>query len=295
MSAEVDTPPVLNIESLTVAFDGKPAITDVSLQVAAGESVALVGGSGAGKSTVARAIAGLVTPTAGRVVFDGVDLTAVPQRRRRAARRGMHLVFQDPYASLPPTLRVGDIVAEPMVIHRIGDRDRRRLDTVTALDAVHLRPAESFLQRYPHELSGGQRQRVALARALTTRPKLLLADEPTSGLDASLRLEIVDLMGELAASENMAVVHITHDLALAARSCRDIVVMHGGQIVETGRTDTVLADPVHEFTAALVGAVSGFRPPILLHRLTPEEKSPCPKPSSWPRTARSSTSPSTTS
>ncbi|MBH0119030.1 ABC transporter ATP-binding protein [Rhodococcus sp. CX] len=248
---------LLDIASLSVAFDGKPAITDVTLQVAAGDSVALVGGSGAGKSTVARAVAGLVTPTAGRIVFDGVDLTAVPQRRRRAARKGMHLVFQDPYASLPPTLRVGDIVAEPMVIHRIGDRDSRRQAAVAALESVHLRPAESFLQRYPHELSGGQRQRVAFARALVTRPKLLLADEPTSGLDASLRLEIVDLMGELAVSENMAVVHITHDLALAARSCRDIVVMQGGRIVEAGRADTVLADPAHEYTAALVGAVSG--------------------------------------
>lgn len=250
---------LLEIDSLSVAFDGVPAVSDVTLRVAAGESVALVGGSGAGKSTVARAVAGLVTPTSGSVRFDGVDLVTAGRRQRRELRRGMHMVFQDPYASLPPGLRVRDIVAEPMVIHGLGDRTGRRAAAVAALESVHLTPTDDYLDRFPHELSGGQRQRVAFARALVTRPRLLLADEPTSGLDASLRMEIVDLMTELAATQNLAVVHITHDLALASRSCENIVVMQGGRIVESGCADEVLARPTHSYTTALVAAASGAR------------------------------------
>src|SRR5690606_3077889 len=219
-----------------------------------GESLALVGGSGSGKTTVARAIAGLVRPDAGRIVFDDVDLTNAGRRQARVLRRDMHLVFQDPYASLPPGMRVGDIVAEPMVIQRLGDRASRRGGALEALAAVQLTPAADFAERYPHELSGGQRQRVAFARALVTRPRLLLADEPTSGLDASLRIEIVDLMTELARTQDLAVVHITHDLALAARSCDDIVVMNEGRIVEQGRAAEVLATPSHRYTTALVAA-----------------------------------------
>ena len=251
--------PLLDIRSLSVVFDGVPAVSHVSLRVAAGESVALVGGSGAGKSTVARAIAGLVTPTAGSIIFDGTDVTTARGRQRRQVRRDMHMVFQDPYASLPPGLRVRDIVAEPMVIHGLGDRTERREAAIAALDAVHLTPTARYLDRFPHELSGGQRQRVAFARALVTRPRLLLADEPTSGLDASLRIGIVDLMAELAAGTGLAVVHITHDLALAERSCENIVVMQGGRVVESGRASEVLARPRHAYTAALVAAASGAR------------------------------------
>ncbi|WP_068165956.1 ABC transporter ATP-binding protein [Rhodococcus phenolicus] len=251
---------LLDIDALSVSFDGVPAVSDVTLQVAAGESVALVGGSGAGKSTVARAVAGLVDPTSGSIRFDGVDLASAGRKRRRELRRDMHMVFQDPYASLPPGLRVRDIVAEPMVIHGLGDRGERRDAAIVALDAVKLTPAEDYLDRFPHELSGGQRQRVAFARALVTRPRLLLADEPTSGLDASLRIEIVDLMAELAVVQNLAVVHITHDLALAGRSCENIVVMQGGRVVESGRAGDVLARPEHHYTASLVAAASGTHP-----------------------------------
>jgi ABC-type microcin C transport system duplicated ATPase subunit YejF len=248
---------LLEIDSLSVEFDGVPAVTDVTLRIAAGDTVALVGGSGAGKSTVARAVAGLINPTSGTIRFGGVDLTAADRRTRREARRGMHLVFQDPYASLPPNLRVGDIVAEPMVIHRLGDPARRRTAAVAALESVHLTPTGDYLDRFAHELSGGQRQRVAFARALVTRGRLLLADEPASGLDASLRVEVVDLMTELAATQDLAVVHITHDLALAARSCSTIIVMQDGRVVESGLTAEVLTNPSHDYTAALVAAASG--------------------------------------
>lgn len=248
---------LLDIDSLSVAFDGVAAITDATLRVAAGETVALVGGSGAGKSTLARVVAGLVTPSSGAIRFDGTDLTAASRRRSREARRGMHLVFQDPYASLPPSLRVGDIVNEPMVIHRQGDPRSRQAAAISALERVRLTPTADYLNRFAHELSGGQRQRVAFARALVTEPRLLLADEPASGLDASLRVEIVDLMTELATTQNLAVLHITHDLGLAARSCTRTVVMRDGHIVESGLTADVLTKPAHRYTAALVAAASG--------------------------------------
>ncbi|MFD6858486.1 ABC transporter ATP-binding protein [Rhodococcus sp. NPDC060090] len=248
---------LLEVESLSVAFDGAPAVSDVNLLVSTGESIALVGGSGAGKSTVARAIAGLVPPTSGRIVFDGIDLATASRRTGRALRRGMHMVFQDPYASLPPGMRVGNIVAEPMVIHRIGTRSVQRDAALDALESVRLTPAADFVDRYPHELSGGQRQRVAFARALVTRPRLLLADEPTSGLDASLRIEIVDLMSELARTQDLAVLHITHDLALAARSCDTVMVMQDGRVVEKGDSAEVFTAPSHQYTAALVAAATG--------------------------------------
>ncbi|WP_197376735.1 ABC transporter ATP-binding protein [Mycolicibacterium baixiangningiae] len=249
--------PLLEIDSLTVQFGGVPAVADLTLRIAAGETVALVGGSGAGKSTVALAVAGLVTPASGAIRFEGEELGAVGRRRRRELRRGMHLVFQDSYAALPPNMRVADIAAEPMVIHREGDAVSRRAAAVAALESVRLTPTATYLDRFAHELSGGQRQRVAFARALVARPRLLLADEPASGLDASLRLEIVDLMTELANTQDLAVVHITHDLALAARSCSTIVVMQDGRVVESGPTADVLSAPAHAYTAALVAAASG--------------------------------------
>jgi ABC-type glutathione transport system ATPase component len=248
---------LLEIDSLSVDFNRSSALTEVTLRVAAGETVALVGGSGAGKSTLARAVAGLVAPTSGVIRFDQVDLTAASRRRRREVRRGMHLVFQDPYASLPPNLRVGEIVAEPMAIHRQGDARSRHATAVAALESVHLTPTADYLHRFAHELSGGQRQRVAFARALVARPRLLIADEPASGLDASLRIEIVDLMTQLATAQDLAVIHITHDLALAARSCERTVVMCDGHIVESGPTAEVLTKPTNGYTAALVAAASG--------------------------------------
>ncbi|MDQ4021895.1 MAG: ATP-binding cassette domain-containing protein, partial [Actinomycetota bacterium] len=201
-------------------------------------------------STVARAVAGLERVAAGRIRFEGVGLTALRGSARRRARRALHLVFQDPYASLPPTLPVGRIVAEPLVIHCLGDREVRVHD---ALGAVHLPPGR-YLHRYPHQLSGGERQRVAFARALVTEPRLVLADEPTQMLDASLRAEIADLLEELRARRGVAVLHITHDLALAQRSCDRLVVLRAGRVVEQGQTDAVLARPEHSYTRALIDA-----------------------------------------
>lgn len=254
--------PVLQVRGLTVCFRGNggprvPAVTDVDLTVAAGEAVALVGGSGAGKSTVARAVAGLVRPDRGEIRLDGIDLTGLAAAAARRARRAMALVFQDPYAALPPTLRVGDIVAEPLVVHRTGDRNQRGDRVTEALAAVRLDPR--LRTRYAHQLSGGERQRVAFARALVTRPRLILADEPTRMLDASLRLEMVELIAELGERHGVAVLHITHDLALAQRGCARLVVMHAGRVVESGPTADILGSPAHDRTAALVAAATRTR------------------------------------
>jgi peptide/nickel transport system ATP-binding protein len=246
--------PLLDVSGLSVTFRGAAgrvaAVVDADLTVSASEVVGLVGGSGAGKSTIARAVAGLERAAAGCIRFDGVDLTRLRGAARRRRRRGLHLVFQDPYAALPPTLPVGRIVAEPLVIHRLGDRSERVHD---ALAAVHLAP-ERYLHRYPHQLSGGERQRVAFARALVTEPRLLLADEPTQMLDASLRAGIADLLEELRTRRGVAVLHITHDLALAQRCCDRLVVLRAGRVVEDGPTDAVLSHPEHPYTRALIDA-----------------------------------------
>ncbi len=254
------TAPVLAVEGLTVSFRGRAgpvrAVTDVDLTVRAGETVGLVGGSGAGKSTVARAVAGLVRPERGAIRVDGVDLAGLGRSATRRLRRQLHLVFQDPYAALPPTRRVADVVAEPLAIHRIGDRAERQRRVADALAAVRL-DASRYLSSFPHQLSGGERQRVAFARALVTRPRLILADEPAQMLDASLRVAFIDLISELARDRGVAVVHITHDLALTERPCDRLVVMQAGHVVEQGPTAELLDRPRHPYTAALVAAASG--------------------------------------
>lgn len=249
---------VLRIEGLTVRYGKQTTVRDVGLELRAGETVALVGGSGAGKSTVAKVIAGLVLPSRGSVLLDVagsgvVDLIGDSAAERRAARRSVHLVMQDPYASLPPHRRVLDIVAKPLVIHRVSTAVHRRELAREALASVELDP-DRYARRYPHELSGGERQRVAFARAMVTRPAVILADEPTGMLDATLRVEVSELMGRLASEQGTAILHITHDLALAARTCERVVVMADAQIVEQGDTAADLRNPQHPCTQRLLDA-----------------------------------------
>ena len=252
--------PLLRIEGLTVTFGSRgaggpvTAARDVDLIVHARESVGLVGGSGVGKSTVVRAIVGLVRPDAGRIHLDGRDVWGGSARQRRALRREVHLVFQDPYTALPPSLTVAAAVGEPLLIHRMTGRAGRRARVAEAMDAVRLRPIERYQSRYPHQLSGGERQRVALARALVTSPRLILADEPTQQLDASLRGELVEMLDQLRVQRGLAVLHVTHNLALAQRSCSRLVVMQAGRVVEHGSTEDVLTRPQHSYTAALLAA-----------------------------------------
>ncbi|MPZ65830.1 MAG: dipeptide ABC transporter ATP-binding protein [Pseudonocardiaceae bacterium] len=238
------------------------AVDGVSLNVAPGEIVGIIGESGSGKSTVARLILGLIRPDRGQVVFDGSDIARLPENRLREMRRSMHLVFQDPYDSLSPKMRVRELVGEPLVIHGSvgggGLHDR----VLEALEETDLRPAIEFAERYPNELSGGQRQRVALARALVLRPRLIVADEPTSMLDVPLRAGLLATMRSLRSRHGVTFVFITHDLALARIFCDRVAVMFRGQIVELGPTDRIIAAPGHPYTEALLTAARDLRPVV---------------------------------
>ncbi|GAA3300145.1 ABC transporter ATP-binding protein [Dactylosporangium vinaceum] len=225
----------------------KHALADVDLDVAAGEILAVIGESGSGKSTLARLLLDLDRPTRGRVEFQGRPIST----DRRALRAGTGIVLQDPYASLDPRMRVRTTVAEPLRALRVPG-DHRRL-VAEVLERVGLRPEHA--ECYPHELSGGQRQRVAIARAVVHRPRLLVGDEPTSALDVTVRAAIVALLRELNATLGLAVVLVSHDLGLVQHLAARVVVMHDGRIVESGPTASVLADPQHTHTRALVAAV----------------------------------------
>jgi peptide/nickel transport system ATP-binding protein len=230
------------------------AVSGVSLTVAHGEMVALVGESGCGKTTTAQAILRLVRAESGNVMFDGIDVTSLPQTDLRALRRRMQIIYQDPYESLDPRFRVSATVAEPLVIHRIGSRSERSEAVTAALEQVGLAPAELFVDRYPHELSGGQRQRVAIAASLVLGPNLLVADEPVSMLDVSVRAGILGILDELR-NRGLAVLMITHDLSTAARFADRICVMYLGRIVEEGPARQVIERPRHPYTKALLSVV----------------------------------------
>ena len=216
------TAPVLEVIDVRKSFRGRGwraprhAVLDgVSFAVGAGEAVGLVGGSGVGKTTIARLVVGLEQPDAGRILFEGREVWHERGEAMRAARQRVHLVFQDPYDALPPSMRVRDIVAEPLTIHGVGTRAERVARVREALEDAALTPADRFLDRYPQELSGGERQRVALARAVILRPRLIVADEPTTMLDMSLRLDLLALMKRLGRQHGISYLYITHDLALA--------------------------------------------------------------------------------
>jgi ABC-type glutathione transport system ATPase component len=244
------TRPVLELREVSKTFGtgqrSVMAAEGVTLQVAHGEAVGLVGRSGAGKSTLARLACGLSAPDAGSVRLEGRDPAA-------AGRGRAHLVFQDPYEALPPSLRVADIVAEPLVIARACPPRERGERARAALVEVALEPGR-FAHRYPHELSGGERQRVALARAIVARPALVVADEPAAMLDAALAAELVELVAALRSRHGMAWLLITHELGLAARVCDRLVVLGDGRVVDDGPAARVLSAPAGAEAAALVAA-----------------------------------------
>ena len=261
--------PILEVDNLAkhyplqrglfAALRGEPvrivrAVDGVSFTLGQGEVLALVGESGCGKTTTALTVLGLVAPSAGVVRFEGRPLHA-ELRRDRGLRRAIQMVFQDPYESLNPRMRVGEIVAEPLAVHGLGTAAERAMKVRAALEEVGLRPAEDFANRLPHELSGGQRQRVVIAASLVTEPRLLVADEPVSMLDVSIRAEILGLLNELRRRRGISVLFITHDLATAAIFADRVAVMYLGRIVELGPTAKLMAAPQHPYTKALLSVV----------------------------------------
>ncbi|HVD93293.1 MAG TPA: ATP-binding cassette domain-containing protein, partial [Vicinamibacterales bacterium] len=229
------------------------AVDDVSFAIEKGETFGLVGESGSGKTTTGRCILRLIEPTNGEVLFDGRDVLALSRGDLRRARRDMQIVFQDPYSSLNPRMRVDEIVEEPLVIHKLGSKAERRERVKELFSLVGLNP--DHLQRYPHEFSGGQRQRIGLARALALNPSLIIADEPVSALDVSVQAQVVNLLMELQQRLKLTYLFIAHDLRLVEHICGRVAVMYLGKIVEMGETAKLFASPQHPYTRALLSAI----------------------------------------
>ena len=234
------------------------AVDDVSFSIDEGEMFGLVGESGSGKSTTGRCVLRLIEPTAGEVYFRNENVLTFSKARMRLARRDLQIVFQDPYSSLNPRMRVGAIVEEPLIIHGMGDRDERRARVAELFDLVGLEP--DHVRRHPHEFSGGQRQRIGIARALALNPALIIADEAVSALDVSIQAQIVALLLDLRTRLKLTFLFIAHDLRLVENICSRVAVMYLGRIVEMGETRALFAQPTHPYTRALLSAIPVLDP-----------------------------------
>jgi peptide/nickel transport system ATP-binding protein/oligopeptide transport system ATP-binding protein len=241
------------------------AVDGVSFHVEAGETLALVGESGCGKSTVSRLVLRLIEPDVGRIRFDGRDLLALNANDLRAFRRHAQLIFQDPYASLNPRMTVGQILSEPLALHGLVPPSARRARVEELLRIVGLEPR--FARRYPHEFSGGQRQRIAIARALAVEPKLIICDEPVSALDVSIRSQILNLLRDLQDRLKLSYIFVSHDLAVVKHIADRVAVMNLGTIVETAETEALFASPRHPYSRALLSAIPVPKPQAKKSRL----------------------------
>ena len=252
---------LLSVEKLNVVYghgkDAVHAVKDVSLHIAPGELFGLVGESGCGKSSLGKAIIRLVDPTSGKILFKDIDVANLRGTALKTYRQEVQMVFQDPYGSLNPRMKVGNAIIDVLAVHRIGSSSAERRDRVAELfTSVGLEA--DWAWRYPHEFSGGQRQRICIARALALDPDLLVADEPVSALDVSVQAEILQLLEELRATRKLAFLFVSHDLAVVRNICARVAVMYNGEIVETGSVAEVIDNPQHEYTRKLLAAVPSF-------------------------------------
>jgi oligopeptide transport system ATP-binding protein len=272
------TAPLLEVVGLTKHFRTGGglvrAVDGVSFRLAAGETLALVGESGCGKSTTARLVLRLIEPSEGTVRFDGQDITTAGGLAMRKLRRRMQIVFQDPFASLNPRMTIGDTLDEPLLIHGVGDRAARRARVAELLSLVGLAPEHAG--RYPHEFSGGQRQRIGIARALALEPALVVCDEPVSALDVSVQAQVVNLLRDLQVRLGLSYLFIAHDLAVVKHVATRVAVMYLGRIVETASRDELFNNPLHPYSRALLAAIPRPDPGARLGRQVPGGDVPSP-------------------
>ena len=259
---ETRVEPLLDVQHLTVRFGPLAAVDDVSFQIGRGETLGLVGESGSGKTVTAFAILRLLQPPgrvgAGRIMFEGRDLLTLSEREMREVRgAGISLIFQEPMTALNPVMRIGDQIAEALTVHGLATRSQARSRAADLLDAVRIPDPAQRARDYPHQLSGGMRQRVMIAIALACRPPLVIADEPTTALDVTIQAQVLDLLRELKAQLNLALLLITHDFGIVAEMADRVAVMYRGRLVEEGPVRRILRSPAHDYTKALLAAVPG--------------------------------------
>lgn len=257
MSNSIDNKPLLEVKNLTKLFPANNgqfvhAVNGVSFTIERGETLGIVGESGCGKSSMGRTILKVHEPTDGQIIFDGVDITKFSNKKMLPYRKRMQMIFQDPYASLNPRLTVGEIIEEPMIIHKLGTPKERQLIVQDLIETVGLKP--DHIRRYPYEFSGGQRQRIGIARTLALKPEFIVCDEPISALDVSIQAQVINLLEKLQRERGFSYLFIAHDLEMVHHISHKIGVMYLGSMVEFGDSDDVYKEPMHPYTRALISA-----------------------------------------